>query len=76
MLLEHCADLAKKLIDTDPSITVNGTADTDQVNVVAEAAVNCTSTSAKTCQLATGQPDVTVSAEFFNITCFIYGHIF
>jgi len=76
VLLEHCADLAKKLIDTDPSITVNSTADTDQAEVVAEAAVNCTSTSAETCQLATGQPDVTVSAEFLSITFFIYGHIF
>jgi len=64
MLLEHCADLAKRLTNAEPSITVNTADVTDQAMIGAEAAVNHTSTSATTCQSVTGQSRVTVSTVF------------
>jgi len=59
MLLERCADLADRLTNSKPSITVNTADVTDQLP--AEATVNCVSSSAETCQLTTRQSDAMVS---------------
>ena len=61
MLLEHYADLAKRLTSNKPSITAVNTADKSEQVVMntAEAAVNCTSV--ETCPLTPAQSDVTVS---------------
>jgi len=74
MLLEHCANLAKRLTSNEPSITaVNTAAKTDQVMNTAEAAVNCTSL--ETCQLTLAQSNVAVSPRYltsfltFSVLC-------
>ena len=64
MLLECYADLAKRLTNTEPSITANTADIRDQVTIGAEASVNCTSSSTETYQSATGQYSVTVSTVF------------
>ena len=65
MLLERCTDLAKRLNNTEPSITVNTADVSDQVMVAAEAAVSCASSSGETCQSAGGQSTVMVSSGLF-----------
>jgi len=68
MLLERCADLAKRLTDTEPSITVNAADATDRVMVGAEAAIDCTLSSAETCQSATVQSCTVSTASPFLCT--------
>lgn len=66
MLLERCADLAKRLNNAEPSITVNTADVSDQEMIAAEAAVSRTPSLAESCQLAGEQSAVTVSSCLFS----------